>query len=168
MIETSPVLRIPRWIQKDTPHAGLLVLGRGISVVRARPVITGGILYTPDVPHAFFVDEMEVRAGNTEPRVIRNVTVLLGHGMHRKRREFTNGQSIRETIRAYNKFAGKNGLDRLQAVIACDVPGKTRVKAADFDVPFFTAAGPVNINGAPRPDGGLHLRVTTDASFIGA
>lgn len=81
--------------------------------------------------------------------LLNNVPVIFAHG-HRVGNtwRFANGQSVVETVKAYDKFAEESHLPKLELVIACNPdnnPNPLGIKIKDFptDRPVVQAVGEV-------------------------
>lgn len=91
----------------------------------------------PDEPHVLVVNELHVTDKNHRDLVLNQVPVMFAHG-HRVDDEwrFANGQSVVETVRAWDTYAEINNLPQIEFVIACNEetePDPLGIKIKDFD-----------------------------------
>lgn len=85
-------------------------------------------LRIPNEPHVFTVNKLFLR--NAPPRIfskgrpIEDVKVVFCHGRRDSQDvwRFANGQSVVETVTAYNRWAKENGETPVECVVSCNPP----------------------------------------------
>lgn len=124
------------------PAKGKLIhLGSTKSIVVGYPVDQNhpGEIWPPDRPHVFTVDDLYVSDGkyvqkeldaHPNKKVPENqnminlgkTTIIIGHGIKKEGVwQYQNGQSIPETLIAYNDKAKTLGLPQAQMIVSCNV-----------------------------------------------
>lgn len=90
----------------------------------------------PNEPYVFFVDDLTVNDKNHNNFLMHDVTVIFAHGYRDGEIwKFLNGQSIVETVRAYDAYAKINNLPAIDFVVACNQdsqPNPLGIKVKDF------------------------------------
>lgn len=103
--------------QVRLPNGYSLVVG--IPPVSQRDYVLGGYeIFVPEQPHLFIATELVTGIG--EP--LHNIAVLVAHGKRNNDNKwiFANGQEVDPTVIEFNKFADKNGLRKIEAVLVCN------------------------------------------------
>jgi len=108
-----------------TGEKQVLDLEMGLYVVPGVPVkdvsAPESRIEIPDEPHVLVVGELHVTNKYHRDLVLNNVSVMLAHG-HRVGEEwqFANGQSVVETVKAWDVYAKINDLPDIEFVVACN------------------------------------------------
>lgn len=107
-------------------------------------------IYVPDEPYVFTIDDLRLQ----DPRhqagvVLRGARTIFAHGLRDGQNvwRFQNGQSVVETVTAYDEYARAHGLPPVDFVFACNpdnVVTDLDVQVSDFDLkakPVVQAVG---------------------------
>lgn len=79
------------------------------------------MLVIPNVPHVFNVDELTVRDRNLPSESIRDVNVLMAHGVRAGNKwRFLEGGEVVGTVEAYNKYAIEHGQKPIDFLVVCN------------------------------------------------
>lgn len=131
-------------------------------------------LWIPDTPHIFTVDTLRFFDRNhNRTSEFENSTVVFAHGvMVGAQWQFANGQSVHDTVEAYNIYAGVNNLPYIEVVAACSGAGSQVSPEGKFlvglpstaDLPIVHALGDsVNIGGAITVDSKVLMDITNNS-----
>ncbi len=90
----------------------------------------------PNRPHVLIVDELHVTDKNHRDLVLNEVPVIFAHGRRDDETwKFADGQSVVETVKAWDRHARLNDLPEIEFVIACNEdkqPNPLGIKIKDF------------------------------------
>ena len=127
----------------------------------------------PTSPHVFTVDELLVNDKNHNNFKLSEVAVILAHGyMVNNRWEFTNGQSIAETVEEYNNYAQINNLPKVEFVVACSGAGEQPLPEGEIHIGQFDARTPIayavgntiQVGARITPEGKVTMSVGSNTS----
>ncbi len=153
----------------------LVDINKAIFVKLGIPLNEEKVIIVPDSPHIFIADQIHVKdRSHPEGATLNNVTLLIAHGIRDAKDtwRFKEGQSVVDTVKAYNEYAKKENLPNLEFIIACNDDPTTKgtgVQIHDFD--FYStiahAVGEVmNVQTVLEEDGRSIINVQTDDDIV--
>ncbi|MFH2019033.1 MAG: hypothetical protein ABII80_00220 [bacterium] len=139
-VELNRMSPVERLAKKSDDLDVLIDTEKGIFVSLGIPE-KDDVIHVPDKPYVFVADELRVRDEiHSEGVIFEKIPILMAHGLRNEKDTWTfiGGQSIPETVNAYNQYAEKEGLPRLEFVVACnkdEVAEETGVRVYEKDIP---------------------------------
>lgn len=90
----------------------------------------------PDKPHVFKAHELRVNDRSHKDFILHDVIVLAAHGYRENNLwKFVNGQSVSDTVEAYNLRAEREGTPKIEFVLSCNkdnTPDPLGIKIKDI------------------------------------
>lgn len=134
------------------------------------------MLVIPNTPHVFNVDELNVRDRNHPNEQLKDVNVLMAHGIRVGNKwKFLNGGEVVETVEAYNRFAGEHGQKPVEFLVVCNQaePHPMGIRVGEFDANqniAYAVGENVHLTwgGRSKVEGGkTSMEVGVDKTFFG-
>lgn len=153
----------------------LVDIEKGIFVNFGIPVSEHGGIGVPDKPHVFLADELHVfDESHPQGVVLREAPVLMAHGIRDQndRWNFMGGQSVADTVEAYNEYAKKENLPAIEFVVACNrdpITRKTGIQIHEFgpnSAIAHVAGDEPHVSGAVEDNGLTRVYVKAEDSNI--
>ena len=163
---------------------------KGIKVVESVPTKTDSmgitnpagteVIVVSNAPHIFTVDKLTaIDSAHPSGVTLENVKVMMAHGNRADNEwKFLNGNSVAETVDAYNEYAGKNGVSPVEFLVVCNqnpssVSENLEVGELSYNPNIHIAhatGSKVHIDYAGKSrldkDGKVYLQVSTDDKFF--
>jgi hypothetical protein len=155
-------------LRERSPKTETLVdVERGIFVRLGIPETNGAII-VPENPHVFVADELRIRdKDNDEEMLLKDVVVLMGHGVRNQNDKwgFLGGQSVPDTLNAYNQYAKKEGMPEAEFLVVCNKDrtaeeiGAVVLEGDIGNTIAYPAGTEVDVTGVIEPDGKIRVYV---------
>lgn len=172
-VEASVINPIERLTSKSDDVDVLVGVDEGIFVSLGIPE-KDNVIEIPDKPYVFVADELRVRDENhSDGLLLENTPLIMAHGVRNDKDEwvFLNGQSIPETVKAYNQYAGKEGLPTLEFVVVCNKDSITEdsgIRVYEPNIPdnvAYAVGEELVVNTVMESDGKSRIYVTAQGSI---